>query len=247
MWDDPRRIDALATAFVAVAVALILWGGVVWLVRQPAFAFREVVVRGPLERASAAHLEAVVRDELAGTFFTMNLEASRAALARVPWVRKVALRRQWPQRLEVEIEEHVPLARWNDAALVNADGEVFVAHYDGELPQFSGPDGRAAEVAGRYREWTGMLAPLAIAIRELDLSPRGGWRLSAGAAGGPLTIELGRDDPAARLERFVAAYPRTIAVLGKSGTTIGHVDLRYRNGFAARVPGFRERAPKRAT
>jgi cell division protein FtsQ len=246
MWDDARRIDALARGLLALAAVLLAWGGVAWLVRQPAFAFQEVVVRGPLVRASAAHLEAVVRDELAGTFFTMNLEASRAALARVPWVRKVALRRQWPRRLEVEVEEHVPLARWNDAALVNTDGEVFVADYDGELPLFTGPDGRAAEVAGRYREWGSTLVPLGLAIRELDLSPRGGWRLTAGAAGGALAIEMGRDDPAARLARFVAAYPRTIAVLGKSGTTIDHVDLRYRNGFAARVPGFKERAPKKA-
>ena len=98
----------------------------------------------------------------------------------MPWVRKVALRRQWPQRLEVTIEEHAPLARWNDAALVNTDGEVFVADYDGELPQFAGPDGRAAEIAARYREWGEALAPLAlvdpraraVAARRLAAAPR---------------------------------------------------------------------------
>ena len=37
------------------------------------------------------------------------------------------------------IEEHEPLARWNDAALVNTHGEVFAADYNGELPQFDGP------------------------------------------------------------------------------------------------------------
>ncbi len=246
MWDDAKRLNALAAAFALLALALVAWGGLAWLVRQPAFAFREVVVRGALERASAAHLEAVIRDELAGTFFTMNLERSRAALARVPWVRSVALRRQWPRRLEVTVEEHVPLARWNDAALVDVQGEVFVADYDGELPQFTGPDGRAAEVAARYREWGEALAPLKLAVRGVDLSPRGGWRLTAGADGAPLAIEMGRDEPSARLARFVAAYARTIGVLAKSGTRIEHVDLRYRNGFAARVPGFKERPPKKA-
>jgi cell division protein FtsQ len=247
MWDDARRINALATGLVVLAAALLAWGAVVWIVRQPAFAFREVVVRGPLQRANAAHVEAVVRDEFSGTFFTMNLDRGRAALARVPWVRKVALRRQWPQRLEVEIEEHAPLARWNDAALVNTEGEVFVADYDGELPLFSGPDGRSPEIAGRYREWGEALAPLALVIRELSLSPRGGWRLTASSAGNPLTIEIGRDEPAARLSRFIATYGRTIAVLARSGTRIEHVDLRYRNGFAAQVPGFKERQPRKAT
>ena len=247
MWDDTRRMNALATGLAVLAFGLLAWGAVTWLVRQPAFAFQDVVVRTPLQRANAAHVEAVVRDELSGTFFTMNLDRSRAALARVPWVRKVALRRQWPQRLEVEIEEHAPLARWNDSALVNAEGEVFVADYNGELPLFSGPDGRSPEIAGRYREWGEALAPLGLVIRELDLSPRGGWRLTASGAGNPLTIEIGRDDPVARLSRFIAAYGRTIGVLARSGTRIEHVDLRYRNGFAARVPRFKERPPKRTT
>src|SRR5437762_10991829 len=145
MWDDARRMNATAGALVVLALALLLWGALAWLVRQPAFAFNEVRIRGPLARVNAGHLTAVVRNELTGTFFTMNLEKGRAALGSVPWVRKVALRRQWPQRLEITIEEHVPLARWNEAGLVDVDGEVFVADYDGELPQFSGPEGRSAE------------------------------------------------------------------------------------------------------
>ena len=31
------------------------------------------------------------------------------------------------------------LVTWNDNALVNKEGEVFIADYDGELPQFIGP------------------------------------------------------------------------------------------------------------
>jgi len=110
---------ALATLAVLLAAA----AGTAWLVRQPVFAFRDVVIRGSVERASTAHLEAVVRGELAGTFFTMNLGKSRAAIEAVPWVREVALRRQWPRRLEVTIAEHVPLARWNDSGLVDVDGD----------------------------------------------------------------------------------------------------------------------------
>jgi hypothetical protein len=45
--------------------------------------------------------------------------------------------------------------------------------------------------------------------------------------------------------RFSAAFARTIGALDRAGTTIAQVDLRYRNGFAARVPAFRERPPKK--
>jgi cell division protein FtsA len=138
MWDDARQMNAIAAVLVLIAALALLWGGLAWVLRQPVFAFREVIVHGPLERVSAAHIEAAVREELTGTFFTMNLDRSRSALSRVPWVRTVALRRQWPQRLDVSIEEHAPLARWNDGSLVNVQGEVFVADYNGELPQFEG-------------------------------------------------------------------------------------------------------------
>ena len=144
------------------------------------------------------------------------------------------------------MEEHVPFARGNEAGLVNALGEVFVADYNGELPQFAGPEGRAVEVADRYRQSDAALAPLALTVTAIRLSPRGGWRVTAIGAAGALVIELPREEPAARLARFVSVYERTIGALARAGTRIDHVDLRYRNGFAARVPGFRERPPRKA-
>ena len=246
MWDDAKQMNAIAATLGVLVVAALLWAGTAWVVRQPAFAWKEVVVTNRLERASAAHLEAVIREELTGTFFTMDLNRARQALAQVPWVRNVALRRQWPPRLEVEVEEHVPFARWNDTSLVNPDGEVFGAEWKDDLPQFEGQEGRAAEMAAQYRAWSARLEPLALTIRKLRLSPRGGWQIQASGPQGMLTVELGRDEPDARLARFVAAQPRTLGTLARSGTRVDYVDLRYRNGFAARVPQFREKTGKPA-
>lgn len=246
MWDDAKALNALAATLATMAVAAVVAAAVHWIARQGAFAIREVVVTTPLERASAPHLEAVIREELSGTFFSMNLEAAKAAIRRVPWVRGVALRRQWPHRLEVAIEEHVPLARWGETRLVNAFGEPFEAPYPDALPRFAGPDGYAPEVVARYAEWSATLSPLALVVDALELSPRGGWRVTARRGDAPLVLELGRDEPGARLARFATAYGRTIGALNRQGMAIGHVDLRYRNGFAARVPDFRETAARPA-
>jgi cell division protein FtsQ len=247
MWDDARQLNAMAVTLALIAAAFLGWAIVGWVTRLPAFAFREVVVTTPLSRTSGAHLEAVIRSELSGTFFTMNLDRARAALGRVPWVRGVALRRQWPRRLEVEVDEHARFARWNDNALVDANGEVFVASYAGELPQFRGPDGQAGLMTARYREWAALLAPLALQMTGLDLSARGGWRIHAADDAGALTLDVGRDDVVGRLERFVAIYGRTMGVLAHAGTHVDHVDLRYRNGFAARMPNFREKPGRKAS
>ena len=246
MWDDARQLNAIAVTLSAIALAFLAFGVATFVARLPAFAYRDVVVTTPLARASAAHLESIVRSELRGTFFTMNLDGAREALAKVPWVRSVALRRQWPRRLEIEVEEHAPFARWNDNALVDTHGDVFVASYAGDLPDFAGPDGTAAQMTARFREWAKLLAPSGLRLTGLALSARGGWRLRAADAGGPLTLDVGRDDTSARLIRFLDVYRKTIGVLARAGTHVDHVDLRYRNGFAARVPGFREKPAKRA-
>ena len=245
MWDNPRQLNAVALAVLLLAIALLAWAAITWAVRQPAFALRQVVVAGTLSRVNPAHLEAVVREEIRGTFFTMQLAEARDSLQSVPWVRGVALRRQWPNRLEVSVTEHTPLARWNDNALVNKEGEVFVADYDGELPQFTGPEGAAGQMSARFVEFGAALARAGLTIGEMRLSARGGWELKT-AATPALTIALGRSEPEERLNRFVGYYAKTVGALARAGTRVEYADLRYRNGFAARVPLFKERAMKKA-
>jgi cell division protein FtsQ len=246
MWDDPRRLNAAALLFGVAALAMLAWGGIAWSVRQPAFAIRHVAVDGGLARVNPAHVGAVIREELRGTFFTMRLADARASLQRVPWVKSVALRRRWPDRLEVTLTEHEPLARWNENALVDTEGEAFSADFDGELPQLTGPEGSAALVAASFHDFGAALASRALAISELHLSPRGSWRLKT-TGNSPLTIDLGRSAPGERLARFVAYQPRTVGALARAGTRVEYVDLRYSNGFAVRVPGFVEKTPKRGS
>ena len=87
-----------------------------------------------------------MREELRGTFFTMRLADARASLRACRGCAASCCAARGRDRLEMTVSEHEPLARWNDSALVNVQGEVFVADYDGDLPQFTGPDGTAAEM-----------------------------------------------------------------------------------------------------
>jgi cell division protein FtsQ len=60
-------------------------------------------------------IEYAARSAVAGNFFTVNLDAVRAAFEKLPWVRKAEVRRRWPDGLELAIEEHVAAARWKQA------------------------------------------------------------------------------------------------------------------------------------
>ena len=234
MWDNPRLLNLAANVLFGAVLALVLYAALQALLRTPHFALREVTVRGELQRTGRADLEHAIAGRIAGNFFAADPEALRAGLERLPWVRRVSVRRVWPDRLVVTIEEHLALARWGDAGLVNVHGEPFAGRTDDKLPLFAGPSGTERELARRYRMFSDIAAPLGSPLERLILTQRYAWQLKLENG---LTLELGRDaqaDPVEdRLARFVAVHPFT---LGRMPRRQESVDLRYPNGFAVRMP-----------
>jgi cell division protein FtsQ len=233
MWDRPDILNGISTALFAAAVLMVAYALLHYAVRLPVFPLREVRVNTLPQHVTQEQIEAIVRGEIEGNFFTVNLPRVRAAFERLPWVRKVDLRRQWPDRLEVALEEHVPLARWGTDALVNTNGEVFTAAYDGRLLNFVGARESLKEITIQYEFFRRNLAAIGLAPVQIGVSPRRAWQVRADNG---LTIELGREDIEPRLERFVGVYARTV---GRLQRRIDHVDLRYSNGFAVRIQELR--------
>jgi cell division protein FtsQ len=232
MWDRPDLLNRAASILFAAAVLLIAYGAMWTVVRMPVFALREVQVTGQGLHVTRAQVDAIVKTELKGTFFTLNLPQMRSAFEKLPWVREVNLKRRWPSRLEVAVVEHVPLARWGNVALVNTHGEVFDAAYDGKLPVFNGPSGTSKEIAIQYDYFRRHLAAINAAPVMVQMTPRRAWQVRL--EGGP-TLELGREDVEARLARYMQVYERTVGALKRR---IEYVDLRYANGFAVRITGL---------
>jgi len=230
MWDRPETLNTLANLLYGVAALLALYAAIVLLVHLPVFPLREVRVQGELRYVTREAIEEIVRSELRGNFFTLDLAAARRSFEKLAWARRIDVRRQWPDRIELTIEEHAPLARWGDAGLVNTHGEVFVATHEGKLPVFTGPPGSEKEIAIQYAYFRKSLEPIGREPVQVSVSPRRAWtvRLDGG-----LTLELGRDDLENRLARFVANYGRAMATLNRR---VDYADLRYANGFAVRVP-----------
>lgn len=241
MWDKTALMNGLAGALYAVAAVLALY--VAWTLagRLPMFALREVRIGGELAHVTRGEIERVVQRELRGNFLTLDLAAVSASFQRLPWVRKANVRRLWPARLDVALEEHVPLARWAGAVLVNTQGELFQAAYDGALPVFIGPEGMAREIAIQFRYFRSSLETIGQTPVEVWVSPRRAWQLKLESG---VTLALGREQVEARLARFVAVHDRALAQLARR---VDYVDLRYSNGFAVRLPELRhEKArPKR--
>ena len=238
------------------ALGLLAYGAVSWLVARPWFALTTLEVKTPLAHVTEAQIRLVAERRVRGTFFTVDLEHVRESLEKLPWVREARVERRWPDSLLVSLVEQAPLARWNDDALVNADGEVFVAAASGALPRLFGPEDSSTEVVAAFHRHQAALKPLGMTIAELRLSPRRAWwmRLDNG-----MTLALGREQTDARLARFVTLYPRLLSAQEVSAPALPDgapasalasavtlkpvvpitpvtVDLRYPDGFAVRMP-----------
>jgi len=238
---DVRMMNATAVVLGAVAAALVVATAILWLARQPFFAIRAITVEGDVARNSVSTIRANAVPKLAGNFLTIDLAAAKRAFESVPWVRVAVVRRVWPNRLRVRLEEHRPVALWGAESgekLVNSFGEVFEANVgdveDDALPTLSGPSGSSAHVLAMLGRFDAGFAPLGARVDELAYSGRGSWQatLDSGAV-----VELGRgsdDDVVARTARFVATVGQ---VTSRFQRPLQYADLRHHDGYAVRLKG----------
>lgn len=234
---DVRLLNAVASLLWAVVVAAGIGALIFWAARWPVFTLRDIAIDGEVSRNSVATIRANAMPHLQGNFFTMDLDRTRRAFESVPWVRHATIRRVFPNRLEVLLEEHHPAALWGDERLVNEQGEVFEANLgeveeDG-LPLLRGPDGSSAAMLSMLHRLDPLMERLnGDSIESLHLSGRGSWR--ARLAGGA-DIEFGRgseDEIHARAERFV----RTVGqITDRYRFPLKYVDLRHADAYALKL------------
>jgi cell division protein FtsQ len=147
-----------------------------------------------LKNTSYEDVQAAARARISGNFFALSPAEVRAGVERLPWVRRASVRRMWPDRLEISLEEHIAFARWGAdgemSALVSRYGERFNATTEGDLPLFVAPTGTEREVVRRFQRFSEIVAPLGAPVERVVLTARYAWQLRL--ANG-LTLVLGRD------------------------------------------------------
>jgi len=241
---DVKLMNLTASVLFMSLTALVLAAGGWWVLRHPAFSIGAISVQGELAHNNAVTLRANVAHKLVGNFFTVDLQQARAVFEAVPWVRQASVRRQFPNQLQVQLEEHVPVALWgpeSGSGMLNSFGEVFEANVGDvdadDLPRLHGPDGQSVEVLDMYGRLRPLFKQLDLDLAELELTLRGGWRakLESGAE-----IELGNgsiEQVMARTRRFVATLTQVTSRYGRRANSLESADLRHTEGYALRLRG----------
>lgn len=234
-WRDSVRrrqlIQAAALLGLGGVIFFFVLVGMAWIMRPDALPVKRVEVTGSFAGIKRSELAAVAGDVARGNFFMADLAEARRQFAGLPWVDAVAVRRVWPDVLQVAVTEHESFARWAGGGLVNVRGQLFFPDektYPKGMPVFSGPAGSAKLVTDQYRKAVAQVKLLGVHIVEIEMDARHAWsfRLDSG-----MVVVLGQQHVEARLARFVRAYSRAIAPFSN---VIARVDMRYPNGFAVK-------------
>ncbi len=239
---DIRLMNVLSRMLLALALLLMAAVALTWAVRLPMFNIRLFRVEGDVTHYNAMTLRANVMPRLQGTFFTLDLNVARQAFEAMPWVRQAVVKRDFPYRIKVKLQEHQPVALWGtegDEGLLNSFGEVFDADAgdidQDVLPRLYGP--QSAPVWATYQTLQPVFAAMNMNIRQLELTPRGSWhaQLDAGT-----TIELGSGNVTelvARVQRFLKTMSGVNALYKRTSAHWRSVDLRHTDGYAIRLDG----------
>lgn len=227
VWFTRLRQASFAVAVLAMVV-LVAWGLEALYVRldRPV---TTVQIEGELHYLTQEELQALVVPALDRGLLSLDLDQVRELVESHVWVAQASVNRNWPDQLNIAIEEEIPLARWGDSGFLNNRGQVLMLAANEQLsglPTLAGDLSQSRLVMEQYQMLSRALASVDLRVAELVRSPRGAWSLQTQSG---LALELGRDDQVERIKRFLTVWRKG---LQRQANEIETVDLRYANGLA---------------
>ena len=154
-----RRITAcfkiMAAVFLVTAMSIIFIFGYDLLTQCNYFMANSVIVDGT-NRLSKNQIIKHSRIDAGINIFSINLSATRKRLLAHPWIADAEVRRELPDKINIRIKEHKPLAiiDLGRKFLINNHGEIFkelAASDPDNLPVIIGLEFSDLDVSGKFR------------------------------------------------------------------------------------------------
>lgn len=239
-----NRAGVFGFAAFGVSLAVLAGFGLASVLAAPVDVVR---VAGGLSAAERAEVEAAVGGALAASPWGVATRVA-GAVDGIAWVREVRVRRQWPSALHVAVQRETIAARWGEDGWLTASGHL-VASLGGDTPAAAWQppqnlprldaafaDGREAmRVFGLVNE---AAAAGGLAVAQLQEDAAGQW-IATLRGERPVTVVLGSEQLAARMQRFAGVYRQAL----RYADDIDQADARYDRGVAVRWAPAAEQAP----
>ena len=228
--EEDVAVQRIAKYFFSLVVfSGVIFGGYKAISQENILPIKEISISGEFQEITAQELHELIVDGVTGNFFTLSVEDIYRKFYALPWVEKIWVHRVWPDKINIEIHEHKPVAVLKNKGLLNDKGNVFITEaktFSNELPVFNVANNYEQQAIKQYRQYKRMLEHSSVAIRSFKFDERKSQTL---LLSNNVNLKLGRVETEKRLQRFIDAYD---AVLSEKVKKIDNIDLRYTNGFA---------------
>ena len=207
------------------------------LLRPGRFTIERIHIHGNSARVDAQTVERTAWLALIGNYFTADLQQIENALVCLPGVYQAAVRRHWPDTLEIAITEAGAIALWyatDGSALESRDYVNLPPDSNITLqPVLRSPTADRHTVIDAFLDLVSSLALLDLEVKKLSIDEAGNWVVVLQSASLQIPVELeivvGRGNPVRKVDQFVAVFD---SVLQDRLPDIERVDMRYDSGFA---------------
>lgn len=220
------------------------WLFVNWLNKPGNFPIKKVELTNRLENQDGNELQKSVAQILNGGFFSLDVDLFRAdLLSSLPWLKTVAVRKMWPDKLLLSITEHKPVTRWSSIdkgvnesknnELLSDEGIIFYPRLTdvqqakfNKMAMFSGPKSNAIKILETCSQISESLKILDVFVKQCGMNERRTWMVKLS---NNMEIKLGKESVMQKLERLVRVFSGQLKPYLDS---VDYADLRYSNGFS---------------
>lgn len=214
---------------VVVLIGFLLYSTISWMWDDQRLPLSKIVLEGDLEYVSALDVQqAFSRLDYIGTFMSQDIDTLQSTVKTIPWVSRVAIRKQWPDTVKVFLIEYHAEAIWNGISLLDETGKIFngdIGQLKGERVKLYGPEGTSENVLSVWRDISPKFSSINLNISSLVLNDRRAWQIILDNG---IRLELGKESLHERIERFISLYKS----LGSDADKVSYIDLRYDTGAA---------------
>lgn len=221
---------------VKILATLLLLGGLIWtygykLKRygNEAIPIKYVRTEGVFQYIGKDEIKTVLKPLVKTGIIAADMQAIHDAVAKLPWVENVSVKRIWPDAIDIRLHEKKPYARWGTNSLINEQGVIFTPNNIEKFEALTllyGPEKQQVKALEIMKGVKTALADRSMLMEEFTINDRWSWKIKLATG---MEILLGRNEQLKNLQRFL----KTLAVLGQERVdAMAVVDLRYPNGYA---------------
>ena len=220
---DFREVIKLIS--VAGVVLILVWAGK----QVDDIPIQTIEIASTLEKVAKVEVKTIAQNYMHDGFFTVDLGAFEEQLNDIPWVYRATIKRQWPSKVIINIDEQQPYFRWGDRHLINKYGQVFfVGNTQAykQLPLLEGTTGRERQIIELYYRYSEGFKKVGAKIESFKEDARYDKEILLASG---IAINLGREQTDKQIKRCLNSF----AMFSKAEReAITSIDLRHSNGFA---------------